>query len=271
MNGYVNPLRKYLAIMDVEYKYIFKYRTELLTNLIRTLISPLAIIIVWGLVYAASGTTSINGFTGSSFFAYFIIASAVATVSVDAGLAYDMQADIKGGGVVVNLVKPVSWPLFHFFDEMAESLLDALTVLVPTMLLLFIVFGVNISLYNLGMFALELALIFVLTSVIFFIVGCLSAVFVNIGGMVNLILWTFNVLGGRLIPLNLFPSSISAVLQNSPFYLVYYLPSATFAGIVSQSFIVQGIINLVMWSAGFFILAAIAWKLSRKAIMASGG
>jgi ABC-2 type transport system permease protein len=269
--SYVDGLAGYMAIMDVEFKHIYKYKAEVITNLIRTLISPLAIIVVWGLVYAASGSASINGFSGSAFFAYFIISSAVAAVAVNAGIAFDMQADIKGGGIVVNLVKPMSYPLLLVFAGAAEATTDGLTVLLPTFAITLLLLNVSISLPAMALFLAELVMIYMLTTLIFFIIGCLSSVFVNINGMVNLILWTFNVLGGRLIPLNLMPQSIAGAIQYSPFYLIYYLPSATFTGIESSKFLMQGMFNMVIWTAAFAVLAALTWKASKKKVMASGG
>jgi len=268
---YVDLLMRYLASLDVTFKILGKYRTELVVNLIRTVLSPLAIIVVWTLVYAASGTTSINGFSGSLFFSYFLVAAALGPIAVSTNVAWMIQGDIRSGSVSPYLARPTSYPWVIFFDNFAEMLSDTAVTLLPIMVLVVVLLHPALTPLTLLEFIVELLLISFMTAAIFFMLGCASVYFVNVGGMINLLLWMFNVLGGRLIPLNIMPTAIAGALQSTPIYLVYYLPSATFTGLATQSYILQGILNLLLWIGIFTLLAALVWKRSKSNLLPSGG
>ncbi len=269
--NYMSGPGKYLADIEIQLKYTIKYRVELVANLLRTLISPLAIIIVWGVAYAASGTSSINGFSGSMLFSYFLIASAVGAISVSAPIAFEIQNNVQSGYISVHLIKPVSYLWYLLVNNFGQFIVNLAVTLIPVLVLIILLLHPQITALAFLEFLLELTLISLMTAMMFLTVGTLSVYFVSINGMINLLLWGFNVLGGRLIPLNVMPAAISSALQKTPIYLIYYLPSATFTGIATQAYIMQGLMNLLMWIAVFALVAALSWRISKKRLFASGG
>lgn len=269
--NYTRLIERYSSTLYITMRYTLKYRMELVTNLLKTLISPFAVIILWSSAYIATGVTSINGFSNSILFSYFIISSAVAGTAISSTLANRIQNDVQTGYISVHLIKPVNYIWYRIMDNLGVFFLDMMVTLLPILLLVMVFFHPSITLLAFIEFIIELILISIMTGMIFIMVGTLSVYLVSIGGITNIILWTFNVLGGRLIPLNVMPDGIKTLLEKTPIYLIYYLPSATFTGLVNQQFILNGILNLVIWIGVFGFCAFIVWSASKKRLFAAGG
>ena len=253
-------------------KYNLKYRTELVVNFIWTLMTPLAIIVLWLVVNAATGTTSVGGYSGGLLFTYFIIASAVGGVVMATGVAYGMQSDIQSGSIINNLLRPLSYPLTIFAENVSDNLLNTMVfTLFPTIVLVILLFHPPLTLFTITAFFLEIVSVFIMTSIFFFIIGCLSVYLTNINGIINLVQWALNALGGYLIPISMMPQGMAKLVEATPMYLIYYLPAATFTGTVSTAFIIASLVMCAEWTAVFFVVAVIFWWRIRAKTAAVGG
>ncbi len=261
----------YFGIALLYFKSIVNYRVEIVARIVRGLIAPLATVILWTVIYAASNTTVINGFPSSDIFIYFFLTAALARVFPVVDVSQDMQSDIKSGDIAASLMRPMNYPLLQFATSFGDTFVDFIFITMPIFLLVCVIAGFIPASVNTAVFAVEIVLGFLMTYLMFFFVGCLAAYFVNINGIVNVLLWVFNVLGGRLIPLSVFPTWIASILALLPFGTVFYLPVVTLSGFASWSYIETGILVMLAWTAIFLMMSVIMWKISREKIMASGG
>ncbi len=261
----------YLAVLRTTFISDFGYRIETLARLARRLIAPIASVILWTIIYAASNTTTINGFPRADIFIYFFLVSAIGSVIPNANISNSMQYDIQSGNVATYLIKPFIYPLALIAETGGDALYEFTFITLPIFFVACATVGFNLVLLRVALFPIEILLGFLMTSLIYFMIGCLAAYVINISGISNTLLWVFNVLGGRLIPLTLFPAGIASVLTILPFASIYYLPVATISGLASWSYITNGILYMLGWIAVFFLASLLVWRVSKKKILAAGG
>ncbi len=267
-NGFAS---QYIAAMLIEWRAYLTYRLELMVAIIRRLLSPIGSIVLWSVIYAATGTHTLNGFPQSAIYIYFLAMSAVTASVLNVNIGFDMQSDIKSGDIAGKLVKPFSYPWLAFAVTLADSMFDFLILTVPIMIVASVAIGYHINPAFIGMFMLTMLLGFIISSLIFFTAGCLSAYLINIWGILSILQWGFAILGGRMIPLTVFPPAMQTIIQALPFYLVYYLPVATITGIATPAFIGAAMVEAVEWIIALSVIAYAAWGLSKNKIMAAGG
>ncbi len=261
----------YFGTVLLYFRSIANYRIEIIARILRGLIAPLATVILWEVIYATSKTTVINGFPSSQIFIYFFLTSALARIFPVVDVTIDMQSDIKSGDIATSLMRPMSYPILQFAASFGDPLVDFACLTLASFILVCAILGFIPAPVHVALFAIEIMLGFVLTWLLFFSIGCLAAYFVNIFGIMNVMLWVFNVLGGRLIPLTVFPTAIGSVLQLLPFGSVFYLPVVTLDGFASFSYIASGIAVTMIWIVIFFVMSSVIWRFSREKVMASGG
>jgi len=67
---------------------------------------------------------------------------------------------------------------------------------------------------------------------------------------------------GSLIPLAILPNLVQHIMRYFPFYYIIYLPSMLFMG-KRDNEIAMGLITLILWNLGFWILNKFTYKRLR--------
>jgi ABC-2 type transport system permease protein len=79
------------------------------------------------------------------------------------------------------------------------------------------------------------------------------------------------ILCGELIPLSLFPASMTWIWKSTPFYLYVYGPTQYALGRWTQAEFLDAVGIGCLWVIGLSVLTSLSWKLSIKRYLSLGG
>ncbi|MDE1850660.1 MAG: ABC-2 family transporter protein [Candidatus Micrarchaeota archaeon] len=257
----------YLAWAKILIKDRLVYKMNLALMMIFQIMSPIVMLFVWTAIYLASGVSAINNFTLAQIISYFFIVSAMNALAPN--IAHSMSDDVTYGNVFGALIKPIHYVGGVLAYALGNIVVDSL-IGIPIIILVTVLMHVSLSAYSWLLFFFAVVLMLALTSMVEFMVGCLSFFFVDIGGVSTIFTFLIQFLSGGLIPLNLLPSKVAAVTGALPFQFMLYTPSAIFTGTLTSSQAVGSMEIGVLWALVFLVLCLAVWKIVRKQIDSVG-
>lgn len=228
-------------------------------------IPPLIQIIVayylWQALYEQQGGGLIGGYTFSQMMLYYVVASSVyQMVQPDIGL---VLRDIYDGTLTKYLFYPLSFFQFKFLAHLAQMLLVSIQfVIAITAYLIFFNAGGSFHI-GFSQVAMGVSSVFI-AGYLFFIISVsletLGFWVETVWGLVLMLQFVTNLLGGKLIPLSVFPVWLSKSLFYLPFPYMVSFPTRAFLGEVSMQEFCLGILISIFWSIIFSFLARFVWE-----------
>lgn len=266
-------MKKYLYGFKVFFLNAFRYRFNVIVNLIFGNVSTVITVLFWILVYKSNGKTGINGFSVSHMILYFIIGSIVrGMVLSNSGFSYASM--IKQGGLNSELLKPYSISTSLYFKNLA----GCITGMFPQFVLVVVLMPI-ISRY------VETSFNFInmLFLLLFMIVSTISSHMVwSILGLMafwmqeaNAVMWSFavlfNLISGMFLPLDFFPEILLDVIKWLPFSCWIYLPTKIYLGLICPG--EMGILLAVNvgWILILWCLYKAVWSVGIKKYSSIGG
>jgi len=217
---------------------------------------------LWTEVYAGVGVERLGGFTLQQMLWYLMMTEAMALSAPR--VSVEVDEDVRTGRVAVQLLRPMSYALSLFGKAMGERIVRfILNVLSGSVVALVLAGPIPISVHGLAMFAVALPMAFAIDFLGYFIVGLFAFWLESTNGLALLYSRLTMLLGGMLMPLEVFPLPWQPILRLLPFATVLYGPARMFvapdAGLLLKIGSLQGASLLVM-GAGAMVIQRIAIK-----------
>jgi ABC-2 type transport system permease protein len=261
-------MKKYLAIFQINLLNSLAYPAELLTRSAMILVFMWVFFQLWRVVFAASGSPSINGLTLHDTIWYLLLAE-----TLELGrprLARVISDQVKDGSIAYLLNKPYDFLLYQLSSGLGESL--------PRMGMLFLVGGALVwamagpppDLVNWP------AALVALTGawLLHFCVNALIGLAAFVAEEVAPFEWIYQklvfILGGMLVPLDFYPAWLQTVARSLPFAYMMYGPARLFVQPNIQIF-VQIIAGQVLWLVILGGLLALAFARGMRRLAINGG
>ncbi len=262
-------LPKYLAGARIGIKSDIAYRMDWVLFVAFQIVSPFVMIFVWNAIYAHTGVTTIGGFRLYELYAYFFVIGAAAGLS-SLQLQGAMEAEIQSGSIAVSFTRPLGYVAQLVSGDLSGKLFAMAIVSVPILIIVTLVLGLHMSAALVLLFALELAIGYVIATLIGFIIGSLSVFFTDIGGFAAVVESVALLLGGAIVPFTMFPQLLVSIVSVLPFQFMFYVPAATFVGAISLSDAVGTFTVALVWILVLYVCAALLWNRARRSINAVG-
>ena len=262
--------RAHLAYFDLGVKQSLAYKKDFVMSLIFGFLAAVVMIFVWTAIYKTTNVAQIGGFTLLSMYAYFFIANATAAI-LDMDLDGTVQNVIYSGGVSIALLRPVRFVSQIFFGSLPGTIIGALVITLPLIAIGLLVMHASLTLLTVGLALAEFLIGFTIFNILFFVVGTLAVYTTNIWGASNLLYYTFQMLGGAFVPLNLFPAALQGLVRYSPFQFLAYAPTGTLLGIVPTGLAIQNIAVGLAWIVIVALFASLWWGRIKKKLSFVGG
>ena len=245
---------------SLELKRRFSY---VLDFWLRIILPPITQIIVayflWDAIYP-SREEKIGGMTFNEMMLYYVVASGVYQM-VQPEIAIVLE-DIVEGTLTKYLVYPTSYLKFKFTGHMAQVFLASIQLIIGLSIFWYLfpeTISVYLNIFNVGGFILSV----ILASYLFFImcVGIeLMAFWVElIWSLVVMLQIIAGLLGGRMIPLSVFPEWAQNALVYSPFPYLVSWPTSILLGQKSAYEFIAGSTVCLLWSLFFTYIAIKIW------------
>jgi ABC-2 type transport system permease protein len=182
---------------------------------------------LWRVTYAETGSDRLGGFTLAQMLWYLAVTESI-TLSAPA-VAPEIDNDVRTGAIAVHLLRPLSYPLYRLWATLGERAVRfGINLLVGGVIAFFFVGPIPLSARGLAIFVAAVPLAFVLDFTAYLVIGLCAFWLENTSGLVLIYSRVTIILGGTLLPINLFPDSAQAVLGYLPFANVVYGPSRMF-------------------------------------------
>lgn len=157
----MNPYR---CTFQMGMEKALEYRVNFVLSLLSAVFPIVIQTFLWNYLYGNSDAAAMTGYSYSQIMVYTLLASMVSHL-VYTGFEYQVNEDIKNGGLNKYLVKPVnyrSYQFFSFLGEKAPQLLILLAVAAALLIFSVAVLGLMLSFPRVLAFLVSLVLALVL-------------------------------------------------------------------------------------------------------------
>jgi ABC-2 type transport system permease protein len=224
---------------------------------------------LWRVTYSQTGAQELGGFDLPQMLWYLAVTESI-TLS-GPRVAQEVDQDVRTGALAVQLIRPLSYPLYRLWTTLGERLVRfLLNMVVGAAIVLLFVGPIPLSLGGLALFIPALLLGFVLDFLGHFLIGLAAFWLEDTSGLMLIYTRVTMILGGMLLPIELFPPAWQPLLRALPFASIVYGPSRLFVqpgpAFLADLVLRQGIAIVLLAAA-----VAVVYRSALRRIHANGG
>jgi ABC-2 type transport system permease protein len=266
---------KYAAAFSLGIRSALEYRANFLFSILGA-VSPVVIqTALWTCLYDTGSGASGDALFGYSYrqmLGYVIVANLVSRL-VRTGFEYDVNSDIRSGGLDRFLVKPIGYFGFrmaHFAGSKSAEGVFLGAVLAAALAVLSAFSGASFGAAAILGFVAALALALLLNFLIFWCVGLLGFWLTEIGFLFEAVRIVAITASGGIFPLTVFGPALGPILQALPFRYTIQFPTEVLCGRVAGADLARGLGLGALWAAALLALGQAIWAAGVKRFVAVG-
>lgn len=262
-------LRKYTWIGLTAARSNLAYLSEVAARTVFLAVILYIFLRLWQVTYGDTGATQLGGLTLPQMLWYLVMTETL-TLSAPR-VAPEIDQDVRTGALAVQLIRPLSYPLARLWSTLGERLVRfGLNLVVGAAIALLLVGPIAFSAGGLLLFLLALPCAFTLDFLGQFLIGMGAFWLEDTSGLLLIYSRITMILGGMLIPLELFPQAVQPWLRALPFSSIIYGPARMFvhpdAPFLRDLIMRQGLAIVVLAGA-----VALVYRAGVRRIHANGG
>lgn len=266
-------MNAYRCVFQMGVEKALEYRTSFFLTLLSAIFPIIIQIFLWNYLYANPDMEAIFGYSHSQMLVYTLLATIVSKL-VSTGCEYEINQDIKDGGLNKYLVRPVNYQKYRFFAFLGQKLPQFLLMLAAASgLVLFSVWKLELSL-SVGRVLIFLFCLFLAVILNFLIFYCLALVSFwldNVSLLFGTVSIVLVVVSGGVFPMDIFGEGIAFLVNLLPFSYTTQFPVNIINGRFGMQRIGIGLLCQLGWMIFFFGLSEILWKRGLKRFIGVGG
>lgn len=224
---------------------------------------------LWQVTYKETGSTRLAGLTLPQMLWYLALTESI--ILSGPRVAAMVDQDVRTGALAVQLIRPLSYPLYCLFTCLGERVVRfVLNLSVGSVIVFLFVGAIPMRINHFLLFLVALPLAFVIDFLGNFLIGLGAFWLEDTSGLVLIYSRVSMILGGMLIPIELFPDRMQPVLKVLPFASIVYGPARLFVAPsleLFQRLVVTQIASVVIFS----FAVAIIYGIARRRIFSNGG
>ena len=223
---------------------------------------------IWNAIYA--GRTTIEGFTIPQMIWYLGLAELI-FLSTGSDFIEKIGDDIRSGLVANSLLKPLNYVMQEFSIVCGKFIyMFVIGGIVTSAIAYFLVGGIEVPLRAVPLIMLTIFCALILNFLIIASIGLLAFWFEDVRSLYLLYQKTIFILGGMLVPLDVYPEWIKGVIAYLPFSFIMYLPSKLFVQFTTNLFLIT-IVGQLFWVMLSGIVLVIVYRVGIKKVSIHGG
>ncbi len=182
---------------------------------------------LWTVTYAETHQTTLAGLSLAQMLWYLTLTECI--ILSTPRIAQTVDEDVRTGSLAIQLVRPVSYPLYRLAVTLGErSIRFALNIIVGAIVAFLLVGPINFQVNGLLFCLITLPFAFIVDFLGNFLVGLFAFWLEDTSGLLLIYSKLIMVLGGMLMPVELFPEPIKSIVQVLPFSALVYGPAKIF-------------------------------------------
>ncbi|MDZ4836394.1 MAG: ABC-2 family transporter protein [Candidatus Melainabacteria bacterium] len=262
-------LKKYWAIAWIAGKSNLAYAGEVGSRMFFLTVILYIFMCLWKTTFANAGATNFAGYTPRDIIWYLAFAECIMMSSPRVTPLID--EDVRTGSIAVQLVRPLSYPLYRLASNFGEQVVKFAVTAVAAFLIALLFAGVPENFVTGFLFALlVLPFAFVLDFLGYLLVGLCAFWFEDTTGLALIYSRLTMIAGGMLLPLELFPEQFQVVLRSLPFAYIVNGPARLFVHPDAEA-LGMVLVNQIVWIAILGLAAAAVFKKALNRIALNGG
>jgi len=244
------------------------YRSELLVWILTTNM-PLVMLLLWR---AVAQEAPVGRFGAEDFTAYFL-AALVVRLLTSSWVVWEMTFEVRTGVLGQRLLRPVHPFLSYACDNLAALPLRLVVVLPLAFTAVMMVGRAHLTHDSLQGALVVLAMVgsWAITFCVMAMIGTLSLYWESSLSLHDIWIGLSFVLSGYLMPLELLPPRLFAIVKVLPFRFLLGLPVEMLLGLIDRAETLRGLAMQWSWVAVFLLGAMWAWRRGLARFAAYGG
>lgn len=265
----MNSLRKYFAISWISAKSNLAYAGEVGSRLFFLSVILYIFMRVWKITFTHMHATNIGGYTLPDMLWYLALTEAILMSEVRVAPLID--EDVRTGAIAVQLVRPLSYPLYRLFSNLGERTVRFAVTGFAAWLIAALFAGIPQHLATGALFlALALPGAFVLHFLGYLLVGLAAFWLEDTAGLTLIYSRLVMILGGMLLPLELFPKGVQPLLHALPFGNIVCGPARLLVH-PDPVTLAALLVNQLLWIGVLSLAAATVYNKALHRIALNGG
>jgi ABC-2 type transport system permease protein len=259
---------KYIQVGKIHFAESMMYFTDYFASSIFIGLIIFIFISLWKVIYA-DGTTLIEGYTIQMMIWYLVMTESI--VISPGHVVEDIGNEIQSGDIAQKLNKPYNYLLFHYATSLGKTIPRFITIFIIGSLITFsLVGGMKFSLVSLPLILLTVTLALTLHFLMMASLGILAFWLEDAHSLHFIYSKLVFVLGGMLVPLEIFPHWLQKISVNLPFSFVAYHPAKMFVQF-DWTTVAKTIFAQISWIIVFILITTVLYDVCIKKVSINGG
>ncbi len=262
-----HSLRLLGHVISLEARSAMSYRVDFWINAVVSFFAQLGVVwFLWSSIYRETGQASIGGRDMQSMMLYYILVILIGKVVRGQEQMHGISSDIYEGGLSRYLLYPTSYFRYKYAQHLGA--------LSPALMQLILMGSLTPLLVDMAESGITLARIpaalsaMMLGNMLYFmlLVPLQSVAFWadNVWSLAVLMRFASALLGGSMLPVDLFPNWARGILDWLPFRYLFDFPVNTLTGHVSQAEWLKGMGMSAGWILVLILVSHLVWKRGEK-------
>jgi ABC-2 type transport system permease protein len=263
-----NTARAWPTLLRVGFAEAVAYRAEMFIWVLATTM-PLVMLALWSTV---AREAPIGRYGETEFTAYFL-ATFVVRQLTGSWVFYEMNFAVRNGTLAMRLLRPVH-PLWAYAAEALAAMPLRLVVSLPVAVVALVVVGSRGMTHDpvlWGMWGASVIGSWLITLLVNLLIGCASFYIESSLKLMDAWLVFFFVLSGYIIPIDLFPAGLRAIVAWLPFRFQIGFPVEVMTGAHDRAGALALLGGQWLWVLAGFVATALAWRGGLRRFAAYGG
>jgi ABC-2 type transport system permease protein len=224
---------------------------------------------IWLSVYGAAGGGLVGGLTLPQMIWYLVATEAVFMSAPRIWL--EVEQDVRTGRLAVQLIRPVSYVLSHLAKAFGERIPRfATSLLIGSIIAWALVGPIQWTPAGIAMFLAILPLAFLLDFLGCFLVGLCAFWLESVNGIAVIYTRAIMLLGGVILPLEIYPEVLQPILRKLPFASMSYAPGRMFVDPQGSLFL-DALGTQALALVVFLCIVAAVQTAALKRVFSNGG
>ncbi len=271
----MKKLKIYLPFVSAGMQEVATYRVNWIFYMLGNVMTCGVSYFIWKAVYASGGSGAISGFTMPQMVVYIVMMFLTNTI-IASDVSYVIGEEVRDGAIAMRLLKPVSYNATFLFQEIGNKLFTEFILAVPLVpaaeLIRFAFYGsVQFNPLAFVLFLLSATLAYLMNFFFNICFGFVAFITKNLWGVNTVKNCIVGFLSGAVIPLSFLPAGPETVFLLLPFASLNYTPVMIYMEKYSGAQLLFYLGLQVFWTAAFWGLSKLLWKLVSRRLCVQGG
>lgn len=265
-------LKKYFTLMRAGIMEQLQFRIGIYVTILGNLIYLVIIYFLWKAIFASVNTKVVNGMTFEGTMIYLVLAMALFS-GLGMSVVWDMGRNVQSGKIVLDIIKPMKFESYMFWQSSGNSVMTFLVTFIPTAVIVYFITHGGIPLgRNLLYFMVSLLFGWLISFYIDLFTGTICLHTQSIWGVNIMKDVLVLLLSGASVPIAFFPKLFQTIVYCLPFQAVYNTPLKI---LIDASLTDAERLRYIGIQAFWVLFMAVAaksfWHASLKKITVNGG